>query len=60
MNHIQNNFGRYTFESLCSHLKIQRRSSKVSKIKNGNKYITKESLEVEEKTIEILNSNEKI
>lgn len=59
MNHIQNNFGRYTFEELMQPFENAKEDLQSVQVKNGNKYITKDSLEVEEKTIEILNSNEK-
>nr|BFD33482.1 hypothetical protein GTC16762_31010 [Pigmentibacter ruber] len=55
MNHIQNNFGKYGFDELMNPLNSQIEKDLITvKVEKGVKYLTKESLEIEEKTAEIL------
>ncbi|MBX9839077.1 MAG: AAA family ATPase, partial [Silvanigrellaceae bacterium] len=55
MIHIQNNFGKYEFDELMTPLNDRIENELIPvQVEKGIKYLTKESLEIEEKTAEIL------
>ncbi|BBH54724.1 MobF family relaxase [Fluviispira sanaruensis] len=55
MTHIQNNYGKYQYDELMSPLNNRIEKDLIAvQVLNGVKYLTKESLEIEENTAKIL------